>query len=118
MKLAENAPSIAEEAVQLLSAEQCPSDIVTTIVLDPTQLALQVHESCGHPIELDRVMGTEAGFAGTSFLTLDKLGSFATALERSTLWRTPLCRAGSGLSATTTRVCPLSAFPSSRTASS
>jgi TldD protein len=76
MELARNAPRIAEEAVQLLSAEQCPTDLVTTVILDPTQLALQVHESCGHPIELDRVMGTEAGFAGTSFLTLDKLGSF------------------------------------------
>ncbi|MHB1162080.1 MAG: TldD/PmbA family protein [Chloroflexota bacterium] len=76
MKLAENAPLIAEQAVQLLSAEQCPSDLVTTVILDPTQVALQVHESCGHPIELDRVMGTEAAYAGTSFLTLDKLGSF------------------------------------------
>ncbi|MHB8990517.1 MAG: TldD/PmbA family protein [Chloroflexota bacterium] len=76
MKLVENAPLIAEQAVQLLSAEQCPSDLVTTVILDPTQVALQVHESCGHPIELDRVMGTEAAYAGTSFLTLDKLGSF------------------------------------------
>lgn len=76
MKLAENAPLIAEQAVQLLSAEQCPSDLVTTVILDPTQVALQLHESCGHPIELDRVLGTEASFAGTSFLTMDKLGSF------------------------------------------
>jgi TldD protein len=76
MKLVDNAPLIAEQAVQLLSAPQCPSDLVTTVILDPTQVALQVHESCGHPIELDRVMGTEAGYAGTSFLTLDKLGSF------------------------------------------
>ncbi len=76
MKLIENAPIIAEQAVQLLSAPQCPSDMVTTLILDPTQLALQVHESCGHPIELDRVMGMEASYAGTSFLTLDKLGSF------------------------------------------
>lgn len=76
MKLVENAPLIAEQAVQLLSAEQCPSDLTTTVILDPTQLALQIHESCGHPIELDRVMGTEASYAGTSFLTLDKLGSF------------------------------------------
>lgn len=76
MGLVENAPVIAEEAVQLLSAEQCPADLTTTLILDPTQLALQVHESCGHPIELDRVMGTEASYAGTSFLTLDKLGGF------------------------------------------
>ncbi len=76
MKLVDNAPVIAEQAVQLLSAPQCPRDLVTTIILDPTQVALQVHESCGHPIELDRVMGTEAGYAGTSFLTLDKLRNF------------------------------------------
>lgn len=76
MKLEENAPRIAEEAVQLLTAEQCPSDLMTTLILDPTQLALQVHESCGHPIELDRVMGMEASYAGTSFLTLDKMGGF------------------------------------------
>ncbi|MFQ6014314.1 MAG: TldD/PmbA family protein [Anaerolineae bacterium] len=68
-----NAQRVAEEAVALLSAKQCPSK-VTTLILDATQLALQVHESCGHPIELDRVLGTEASYAGTSFLTLEKLG--------------------------------------------
>ena len=76
LQLVDNAPLIAEQAVQLLSAEQCPSDLVTTVILDPTQLALQIHESCGHPIELDRAMGAEASYAGTSFLTLDKLGTF------------------------------------------
>jgi len=49
---------------------------VTTIILDSDQLALQVHESIGHPIELDRVLGTEASYAGTSFVTIDKLGTF------------------------------------------
>ena len=75
MKLAENAERIAEEAAQLLTAKRC-TEGVTTIVLDATQLALQVHESCGHPIELDRVLGYEAAFAGTSFLTTDKMGTF------------------------------------------
>ncbi len=75
MALVENAPRIAEEAVALLTARPCPSG-VTTIILDGTQAALQVHESCGHPIELDRVLGYEASYAGTSFLTLDKLGHF------------------------------------------
>jgi TldD protein len=70
-----NAVRLGEEAVALLSARQCPSE-VTTLILGPTQLALQVHESCGHPTELDRVLGTEASYAGTSFLTTDKLGSF------------------------------------------
>jgi len=70
-----NAERLGEEAVALLSARQCPSG-VTTLILGPTQLALQVHESCGHPTELDRALGTEASYAGTSFLTPDKLGTF------------------------------------------
>ncbi len=70
-----NAQRIGEEAVALLSARQCPAG-VTTVILDGSQLALQVHESCGHAVELDRVLGTEAAYAGTSFLTPDKLGSF------------------------------------------
>ena len=75
LELPVHARRIAEEAVQLLTAKPCPSD-VTTVILDPTQAALQVHESCGHPIELDRVFGMEASYAGTSFLTLEKRGSF------------------------------------------
>ncbi len=70
--LADRAEPLAEEAVELLSAPQCPSGRFT-IILDPSQLYLQVHESCGHPTELDRVFGTEASYAGTSFLTTDKL---------------------------------------------
>ena len=70
-----NARQAAEEAVALLSAPQCPSK-TTTLILDGPQLALQVHESCGHPIELDRVYGTEAAYAGTSFLTPEKFGAF------------------------------------------
>jgi len=72
MKLLEHAPEIAEQAVALHSAEQCPEGTLD-IVLDSAQLSLQIHESIGHPIELDRVLGMEANFAGTSFLTLDKL---------------------------------------------
>jgi TldD protein len=70
--LADRAEPLAEEAVELLTAPQCPSGTFT-IILDPSQLYLQVHESCGHPTELDRVFGTEASYAGTSFLTTDKL---------------------------------------------
>jgi TldD protein len=70
-----NARRVAEEAVALLSAPQCPSG-VTSIILDGPQLGLQVHESCGHPIELDRVFGTEAAYAGTSFLTPEKFRNF------------------------------------------
>ena len=73
LKLVENARRVAEEAVALHQAAQCPEGVFT-IILDSSQLGLQIHESIGHPIELDRVLGMEANFAGTSFLTLDKLG--------------------------------------------
>ncbi len=70
-----HAERIAEEAVRLLSAKPCPSK-VTTLILDGSQLALQIHESIGHPIELDRVLGTEASYAGTSFIRPEMVGSF------------------------------------------
>ena len=63
------------EAMALLAAPQCPP-MRTTVILHPSQLYMQVHESCGHPDELDRVFGTEASYAGTSFLTPDRLGTF------------------------------------------
>ncbi|MGA9644147.1 MAG: TldD/PmbA family protein [Terriglobales bacterium] len=72
MKLVENARRVGEEAVALHTADQCPEGEFT-LILDGSQLGLQIHESIGHPIELDRVLGMEANFAGTSFLTLDKL---------------------------------------------
>jgi TldD protein len=71
-----NSERIGREAVTLLTAEPCPADTTTTVILGGDQVALQVHESCGHPIELDRVFGSEAAYAGTSFLTTEKLGSF------------------------------------------
>lgn len=67
---------IASEAVALLTADVCPSNLTTSLILGGSQLALQIHESCGHPTELDRVYGSEAAYAGTSFLTTDKLGNF------------------------------------------
>ncbi len=80
LQLVENARRIGEEAVALHRAEQCPQG-VKTIVLDSSQLGLQIHESIGHPIELDRVLGMEANFAGTSFLTLEKLGTLRYGTE-------------------------------------
>ncbi|MEW6547040.1 MAG: TldD/PmbA family protein [Bacillota bacterium] len=73
MDLAGHAEQVADEALALLEAPQCPSG-KTTVILGSAQMALQVHESCGHPSELDRVFGTEASYAGTSFITPDKLG--------------------------------------------
>jgi TldD protein len=72
LDLVGHAPRIAEEAVALHSAAQCPEG-TRTIILGGSQLGLQIHESIGHPIELDRVLGMEANFAGMSFLTIDKL---------------------------------------------
>jgi TldD protein len=73
LNLLEHAPRIAEQAVALHSADQCPEGTFD-LILDSSQLGLQIHESVGHPIELDRVLGSEANYAGMSFLTLDKLG--------------------------------------------
>ena len=76
-----NSEKTAMEAAALLTAESCPTDIITDVIIGGSQLALQVHESCGHPIELDRVLGEEAAYAGTSFLTPDKLNNFAYGSE-------------------------------------
>ena len=72
LKLLEHAGETAEQAVAVHAAAQCPEGKFN-VILDSSQLALQIHESIGHPIELDRVLGMEANFAGTSFLTLEKL---------------------------------------------
>ena len=65
----------AEEALQLLTAPNCPGGVMD-IVLMPDQMMLQIHESIGHPLELDRILGDERNFAGTSFVTLDMFGSY------------------------------------------
>ena len=75
LDLAGNGERVASEAMALLAAPQCPP-MRTTVILHPSQLYMQIHESCGHPCELDRVYGTEASYAGTSFLTTDGLGTF------------------------------------------
>jgi len=80
LDLVGNAARVGEEAVALHKAEPCPEG-ERTIVLESSQLGLQIHESIGHPIELDRVLGMEANFAGMSFLTLDKLGTLRYASD-------------------------------------
>ena len=72
--LESEAPRVAEQAAALLRADECPSQ-VTTVVIDAEQMQLQVHESVGHPTELDRIYGTEAAYAGTSFLHPGDVGS-------------------------------------------
>ena len=81
MDLAGHADRIADEAVALLSAPECPST-VTTVVLDGHQVMLQVHESVGHPTELDRVLGMEAAFAGTSFVGIPDLNGLRYGSDR------------------------------------
>jgi TldD protein len=73
MGLVEAGPRVAEEAVALLTAPACEPGR-RTIVLDGMQLALQLHESVGHAVELDRVLGTEASYAGTSFVAVEDVG--------------------------------------------
>jgi len=73
LDIAAHAERVRHEVVEMLDAPPCPSGR-RTVILDGGQLALQVHESIGHPIELDRVLGMESAYAGDSFVTLDKLG--------------------------------------------
>ena len=82
MDLPGNARRTAEEAAELLTADPCPADITTDLIIGSSQLALQIHESCGHAVELDRALGDEAAFAGTSFLTPDLLHNFRYGSER------------------------------------
>jgi TldD protein len=84
MDLDGNAERIAAEAAALLTAEPCPAGVMT-VILDAAQASLQVHESCGHPTELDRALGAEAAYAGTSFLVPDMLGSFRYGSEHVTM---------------------------------
>lgn len=69
------APRIAKEAIALLDAPECPVGTMD-LVLMPDQMALQIHESIGHPLELDRILGDERNYAGASFVTLDMFGSY------------------------------------------
>ena len=66
---------VAEEALELLAAPNCPSGTMD-VLLAPDQMILQIHESIGHPLELDRILGDERNFAGTSFVTPDMFGSY------------------------------------------
>jgi len=66
---------VAEEALELLLAPNCPSGRMD-VLLAPDQMVLQIHESIGHPLELDRILGDERNFAGTSFVTSDMFGTY------------------------------------------
>jgi predicted Zn-dependent protease len=70
-----SARRVAEEALELLSAPNCPSGKMDVLLM-PDQMILQIHESIGHPLELDRILGDERNFAGTSFVTPEMFGSY------------------------------------------
>jgi TldD protein len=93
--LEREAPRVGEQAVALLRADQCPSGI-STVVIDAEQMQLQVHESVGHPTELDRVYGTEAAYAGTSFLKPGDLGSLRYGSEHMNITADPTTPGGLG----------------------
>jgi len=95
LRLADEAPRVAEQAAALVRADPCPSGI-TDVVLDADQVALQVHESVGHPTELDRVYGTEASYAGTSFLKPGDLGSLKYGSEHMNITADPTTPSGLG----------------------
>ncbi len=78
------APRVAREAVEKVQAPAVAAGAYD-LVLDPEHLSLTMHESCGHPSELDRALGYEANYAGTSFLTTDKLGTFRYGSPQVTL---------------------------------
>lgn len=73
--LIDTSRKVGEEAIELLSAVNCPSDR-RTLVLAPDQMMLQIHESVGHPLELDRMLGDERNYAGSTFVKPSDIGSF------------------------------------------
>ena len=95
LELDKHGERIGEEAVALLTAVQCPSGI-KTLILDASQVGLQIHESCGHPTELDRVFGMEAAYAGTSFMTPEKLNHLRYGSPKVTITADALTPTGLG----------------------
>lgn len=90
-----HATEVAEDAVQLLTAPYCPEG-PATVILDGSQTSIQLHETLGHALELDRVLGMEAATAGTSFLTVSGLGRFPAASEQVNVTVDPRAAPGIG----------------------
>lgn len=95
LDLRKAAEKVSEEAAALLEAKPCPAE-VGDVVIGSHQMVLQVHESCGHPTELDRVLGTEASYAGTSFMTVDKLNSFRYGSDKVSIYADATVEGGLG----------------------
>jgi predicted Zn-dependent protease len=75
LELDQQPERLAGEALALLDAPECPAGAMD-LVLMPGQMILQIHESIGHPLELDRILGDERNYAGTSFVTPEMFGSY------------------------------------------
>lgn len=88
LDLPAHAGRIAEEATALLSAPHCPAGH-TDLILGSEQMSLQIHESVGHAVELDRILGWEAGYAGTSWLDLARLGELRYGSDLMTITADP-----------------------------
>lgn len=69
----EHGKTIAKESLDLLTAQPCPTD-VRSLLLSPDQMYIQIHESIGHPLEMDRILGDERNYAGTSFVKIEDFG--------------------------------------------
>jgi predicted Zn-dependent protease len=74
-RLREDGERVAEEAIALAQAPECPQER-RDLVLMPNQMVLQIHESIGHPLELDRILGDERNYAGLSFVTPKMFGRY------------------------------------------
>jgi TldD protein len=108
--LEREAPRVAEQAAALLRAPECPAGI-TDVVIDSEQMVVQTHESVGHPTELDRVLGFEAAYAGTSFLHVDDLGSLRYGSEHMNVTADPTTPGGLGTFAFDDEGVPAAAQP-------
>ncbi len=75
LDLIKKAGELAQDAIDLAHAPNCPTDTMD-VLIDPDQMMLQIHESIGHPLELDRILGDERNYAGTSFVSLDMFGTY------------------------------------------
>jgi len=78
---ADQAERVAAEALALLDAPECPTGVMD-LILQPGQMVLQIHESIGHPLELDRILGDERNYAGASFVTPEMFGRYRYGSDR------------------------------------
>ncbi len=95
LKMKDAVPRLIEEVQMLMTAEPCPAN-ATTILLSGDQVSLQIHESIGHPLELDRVFGSERNFSGTSFATPENLDKLKYASDIVTIVSDPTASHGLG----------------------